>query len=107
MDRRSGNERRYIARNPVSIEIEWESSSGRRKGTVSDISSAGCFVLSGGEVIDGEAIRLFLPLVDGIRVEFGGEIANHVFEIGFAVHFVSISEAQTTIISDLIASATK
>ena len=107
MDRRSGKERRYIPRNPVSIEIEWESSNGRRKGTVSDISHAGCFVLSGGEVIDGEAIRLFLPLGDGIKVEFSGEIANHVFEIGFAVHFVSISDAQRQINEGLIASATK
>ncbi len=102
MDRRSGNERRRIDRNPVTIEIEWESSGGRRNGTVSDISHAGCFVLSGGEVTDGEFVRLFLPLADGMKVEFNGEVANHVFEIGFAVRFASVSDAQRRIISDLI-----
>lgn len=102
MDRRSGSERRRIDRNPVSIDIEWEGSGGRRNGTVSDISHAGCFVLSGGEVTDGELVRLFLPLSDGMKAEFNGEVANHVFDIGFAVRFASVSDAQGRIINDLI-----
>lgn len=107
MDRRSGNERRVIARNPVSIEIEWESTGGeRRDGTISDINRGGCFVLSGGEVTDGESVRLLLPLADGMKAEFTCEVANHVFEIGFAVRFGSISDAQRLIIVGLIA-ATK
>ena len=101
MDRRSGNERRVIARNPVSIEIEWEGNGGRRSGTISDISRGGCFVLSGGEVTDGESVRLFLPLADGMKAEFACEVANHVFEIGFAVRFGSISDAQRLIIVGL------
>lgn len=107
MDRRSGSERRRIDRNPVSIDIEWEGSGGRRNGTVSDISHSGCFVLSGGEVTDGELVRLFLPLADGMKVEFNGEVANHVFEIGFAVRFASVSEAQRRIITDMILAGIK
>jgi hypothetical protein len=107
MDRRSGSERRGVARNPVSIDIEWEASGGRRNGTISDINHAGCFVLSGGEVTDGESVRLFLPLGDGMKVEFDGEVANHVFEIGFAVRFASVSEAQRRIITDLILAGIK
>jgi hypothetical protein len=105
-DRRSGNERRVIARDRVSIDIEWEGSGGRRNGTVSDLNHAGCFVLSGGGVIDGESVRVFLPLADGMKVEFIGEVANHVFEIGFAVRFAKISDAQHRIITDLISKPT-
>lgn len=107
MDRRKGNERRVIDRKPVSVDIEWESTSGRRNGTINDISHSGCFVLSGGEVTDGESVRLFIPLADGMKVEFNGEVVNHVFEIGFAVRFGSMSDAQKPIIADLIAAGNK
>lgn len=102
-DRRSGRERRYISRNAVTLEIEWEGSWGRRNGTVSDLTEAGCFVLSGGDVSDGETVRLFLPLADGMKVEFLGTIANHVFEIGFAVLFRNLTQPQKNIIYNLIA----
>jgi hypothetical protein len=106
MDRRSGNERRAVSRKPVSIEIEWENSGGeRRNGTINDINRGGCFVLSGGEVTDGELVRLFLPIADGMKAEFTGVVANYAFEIGFAVRFSSISDAQRLIIVGLIAEA--
>ncbi len=102
-DRRSGRERRTLSRNAVTLAIEWEGTSGRRSGTVSDLSESGCFVLSGGDVIDSEIVRLFLPLADGMNVEFSGTVANHVFEIGFAVLFRNLTQAQKNIIYNLIA----
>ena len=102
-DRRSGRERRTLSRNAVTLEIEWEGTAGRRNGTVSDLSEAGCFVLSGGDVFDGETVRLFLPLAGGMNVEFTGTVANHVFEIGFAVLFRNLKQVQKNIIYNLIA----
>lgn len=93
-DRRTGNDRRHLERFPVSIEIEWEGLIGRHAGTISDISVIGCFVLCSGEVEDGENVKIFFPLTDGRKIQFWGEVVNHVFEIGFAIRFIELSEAQ-------------
>ncbi len=93
-DRRSGTERRSTNRYPVALDVEWQASGERLTGSISDISLDGCFVLSSGDVEDGERIRMFVPLSDGMKVEFGGVVANHVFEIGFGIRFDSLSAAQ-------------
>ena len=93
-DRRSGRERRHEKRYNINLEIEWEGLIGRKTGTISDISKQGCFVLCSGDVEDGESVKIFLPLADGMKVQFWGEVVNHVFEIGFAARFVELSEAQ-------------
>lgn len=82
-DRRSGTERRGTNRYPVEMDVEWVGSAGRSPGTISDLSLDGCFVLSSGDVNDGENIKLYVPLTDGMKVEFSDRVANHVFEIGF------------------------
>lgn len=102
LDRRSGRERRETERYSVNIDVEWEGSVGRKTGTISDISILGCFVLSSGEVDDSEVVKLFLPLTDGMKVQFLGEVINHVYEIGFAVRFVEISPAQQDFLEKLI-----
>lgn len=103
-DRRSGEDRRAIERRNVAIDIEWEGPDGiRRPGSISDLSPAGCFVLSGGEVTEGDAIRLFLPLGEGMKAQLLGEVRNHVFEIGFALKFLAPTEAQNNVITGLMA----
>ena len=76
-----------------NIEIEWEGLVGRKHGTISDIRG-GCFVLCSGEVEDGEKVKIFFPLTDGRKIQFWGEVVNHVYEIGFAVRFIELSDAQ-------------
>ncbi len=93
-DRRTGRDRRNSERFSVSIEIEWEGLVGRKKGTISDFSTTGCFILCTGEVEDGETVKIFFPLSDGRKIQFWGEVVNHVFEIGFAAKFIELSEAQ-------------
>ena len=101
-DRRSGRERRAKVRNKVSLHVEWENAAGRHSGTLSDISEFGCFVLSSGEIGEGDALKLFLPLGDGMKVQLLGEVKNHVFEIGFALRFVDLTEAQKRVLTDLV-----
>lgn len=101
-DRRSGQERRATNRNIVSINVEWENDSGRHSGTVSDISESGCYVLSSGELAEGDSVKLFVPIGDGMKAELRGVVKNHVFEIGFALRFVDLSEAQKRVVMDLI-----
>ncbi|MGI8812444.1 MAG: PilZ domain-containing protein [Pyrinomonadaceae bacterium] len=101
-DRRSGGERRSAMRYRLLLDLEYEDSSGRHRGTLSDISEEGCFILGGGETRDGEALRIFFPLSAGMKVEFAGWIANHVFEIGFAVRFDDLTSAQKDFIGNFI-----
>lgn len=102
LDRRSGQERREAERYAVNIETEWEGAVGRKHGIISDISLNGCFVMCSGEVDDGERVKIFLPISDGMKVEFRGEVTNHVLEIGFAVKYVDLTEAQREFLKKLI-----
>ena len=108
-DRRSGKERRAFERVNVVVDTEWADASGARHvGTISDISSLGCYVLCAGSVEDGDAVKIFLPLgSDGMRVEFSGEVANHFLEIGFAARFTDLSEAQADFLQKFIDEARK
>lgn len=87
-------ERRKDERSRPNIDVSWSGHTDRSSGTLNDISSSGCFILTGGRYEDGEIVRLYLPMSDGRRVEFLGEIVNHVNEMGFAVRFIDLSEAQ-------------
>jgi hypothetical protein len=102
IDRRTGGDRRTAERYSVSINVEWETTAGRKKGTVNDISAEGCFVLCSGEVEDGERVLLFFPLSDGMKVQFTSEVVNHTFEIGFGVRFTELSAGQKDFLSKLI-----
>ena len=106
-ERKDGEERRSVRRYAVDIDVEWEGKIGRQNGTVSDISTLGCFVLCSGEVDDGESVSIFIPLGDGMKVQFLGEVVNHVFEIGFGVKFVNLNDAQGEFLRTLIESIDK
>lgn len=90
------------------MDIVWEGAARRESGTLSDVSLDGCFVLSSGDVSDGESVKIYFPLSGGMKVEFTGRVANHVFEIGFGVKFDQLSAAQrellVTIVRDTAAS---
>jgi hypothetical protein len=100
-DRRSGTDRRYSTRYPLTLDVEWETRGPRQMGTLSDVSAGGCFVLSSGDVEDGDDVRVFLPLSDGMKVQFDGVVANHVVEIGFGVVFKPLSSAQRDLLAGL------
>ena len=95
-------ERRSTQRYPVEVSVEWETSKGRQSGTMSDVSLNGCFVLGSGDVVDGEVVKIFVPLADGMKVQFDARIANHVLEIGFGVKFEPLSAAQRDLLSKLV-----
>jgi len=101
-DRRSGDDRRGTNRYPVDVTIEWEAAAGRQSGNMSDLSFDGCFVLGSGDVEDGDNVKLFIPLGDGMKVQFDGRVANHVIEIGFGVKFTPLSQAQKEVLTKLV-----
>lgn len=101
-DRRSGTERRASNRFAVEVDVEWQGAGERSRGSISDVSLDGCFVLTGGDVTDGETVRLFVPLADGMKVELSGHVANHVFDIGFGLKFDQLSAAQRDVLGALV-----
>ena len=101
-DRRQSGERRGAKRYSVSIEIDFDRVGERHLGTISDLSEGGCFVLSGAEVVDGEDVGIYLPIGDGMKAQIGGIITNHVYEIGFAVRFTALSEAQRNVLRNYL-----
>lgn len=106
-DRKPGEERRLARRYAITIDIEWEGMVGRQQGTISDVSMLGCFVLCSGEVENGETVKLFFPVANGMKVQFWCEIVNHVFEIGFGVRFIELNEPQKEFLRSLINSFPK
>lgn len=106
-DRRGGADRRGTIRYPIDLEVEWEANGLRQTGAMSDVSFDGCFVLSSGEVEDGVPVKVFVPLEGGMKVQFSGKIANHVFEIGFGVKFDQLSAAQRELLVNLVRATEK
>ena len=102
IDRRKGGDRRRHDRHTVAIEIEWENAKGKRSGTINDLSMSGCFLLSGGEVEDGEAVRVYFTTTDGKKFVILGDIINHVFEVGFAVRFIDLTDSQIVFLHRLM-----
>ncbi|NNE66798.1 MAG: PilZ domain-containing protein [Pyrinomonadaceae bacterium] len=106
-DRRQGKERRVSRRFAITIDVEWEGLVGRQQGTISDVSMLGCFVLCSGEVENGETVKIFFPIGDGMKVQFWGEVVNHVYEIGFGVRFIEQNDSQIEFLEKLIGSIPK
>jgi len=80
-------ERRSAGRLRTNIGVRWESLKTDGGGQVCDLSATGCFVLSGGEVNQGDLIQMRLILDDEI-VTLWGQVIYALSEMGFAVRFI-------------------
>lgn len=83
----TGMERRLTQRIKVNIRARWEGPRTRRDGTVTDISTAGCFILTedfGVEKREPVKVELLLPA--GV-ITLWGHVIYKAEEIGFGVRF--------------------
>ena len=71
------------------------------RGTVCDLSSTGCFVLSGGEVNPGELTRLEIHFPEGMA-SMWGEVVYSIAEMGFAIRFKFAGESERRALDKLI-----
>jgi hypothetical protein len=97
-------ERRAAKRLRANINVRWETLKTQGRGAVSDLSSSGCFVLTGGEVAPRELTRMDLSLPDQVMT-FWGNVVYAVSEMGFAVRFVFETEADKESLERLIKTA--
>jgi hypothetical protein len=80
-------ERRRAQRLRTNINVRWETLKTQGQGSVCDLSSSGCFVLSGGEVTPGELTRLDMRVTDEMLTVWG-TVVYTISEMGFAVRFL-------------------
>ena len=84
-----GMERRLNERFKVNIRARWEGSRTRRDGTVTDISTAGCFVLTEDMGVEKrELVKLELLLPGGV-ITLWGQVIYKADEIGFGIRFAT------------------
>lgn len=82
-----GMERRLAERFQVNIRARWEGPRTRREGTVTDISTAGCFILTEDIGVEKrELIKIELLLPGGV-ITLWGQVIYKADEIGFGVRF--------------------
>jgi PilZ domain len=94
-------ERRTAPRLRTNISARWETLKSQGRGSVCDLSSGGCFVLTGADVEAKELVRLELILDDKI-VTVWGYVVYYVLDMGFAMRFVSQIEDDRRAIEHLI-----
>jgi hypothetical protein len=101
-----GKERRRAPRARVNLQARWEGNLGQEEATVTSLSKLGCFVLSGGKVEPKELIRLEITLPDPPAIYLWGEVVEGAEEIGFAMHFTSIDEADQARLAQYVEQST-
>ena len=95
-------ERRRAERFRVNLDIQWEGASGQRKGTISDISTIGCFILTSPEVVAAEPIKVGIQLPRGETFTLPGEAVYSTEEIGFALRFTGLGKQEQLFLRRLI-----
>src|SRR5262245_55566067 len=80
-------ERRAVPRFQVELNAQWETLKSQGRGSITDLSPSGCFVLTGGEFTVGELACLQIKAPEQYATVWG-EIINTTPEMGFAVQFV-------------------
>jgi hypothetical protein len=94
-------ERRAAERLRIDLNAGWEALRTEGRGAVCDLSSLGCFVLTGAEVRPGELIRLDLHFPRE-TASLWGQVVYGVAEMGFALRFVFGGEADRNLLRKLI-----
>jgi hypothetical protein len=77
---------------PALMEVTWEGSAGRYEARTSDLTVAGCFIDTLGQVRVGETLKFKLCLPAGDAIEVQGKVIHKDPNIGFGVCFTNISE---------------
>jgi len=94
-------ERRTAQRFRSNFNARWESLLDHGRGSVSDLSSTGCFILCGAELKSGELIRLEIDFPNHLIFAWG-QVVYCLEEIGFALRFVFGEESEERALRKLI-----
>jgi c-di-GMP-binding flagellar brake protein YcgR len=95
-------ERRRAERVRVNLDVIFADRERQHKGTISDISVTGCFILSSVEATPGEPITVIINLPNNRTIKLAGEVVYNTAEIGFAMRFVELPDGVLRFIQKLI-----
>lgn len=89
----SGRERRKNARTSVECSVTFFSAEVTGEGTVTDLSSGGCFIKTSASVPEGTALALQMQLANHQLIKVDRAVVRRSFE-GLGVQFISLREAE-------------
>lgn len=91
-------EQRKAERIKVDLRARWEGAVAQHEGSIVDLSSTGCFILTNDKVKLGELIRIEIELFNDNWVYLWGEVIYQINEMGFAMRFTGTDdEGQRTL----------
>ena len=96
------SDRREAERFQVKLNARWEGVLAQRTGTVVDISSTGCFLLTRDDVTPKELIRVEIQLPTERWIYLWAEVVYQLSEIGFALRFTGSTETEQAMLNLLL-----
>lgn len=97
-----GAERRRAERVRVNLDVIYADQLRRHRGTISDISVTGCFMLASGVATIAEPIMITIELPSHKTIRLPGEVVYNTPEIGFAMRFVELPASGLKFVQKLI-----
>ena len=86
----------------VTMDARWEGVVAQRAGTVADLSTSGCFILTSDLVDEAELIRLEIQTPRGDTFSLWGEVVYKLPEMGFALRFTGAGDAERKMLALLL-----
>jgi hypothetical protein len=96
------SDRREAERFHVKLNARWEGVKAQRTGTLVDISSTGCFLLTSDEVTPKELIRIEIQLPTERWICLWAEVVYQISEMGFALRFTGSTATEQTMLNLLL-----
>lgn len=97
-----GAERRRAERVRVNLDVIYADRVRQHRGTISDISITGCFVLAAGDATTAESITITINLPNHKTIHLAGEVVYNTPEIGFAIRFVELPDSVLKFVQKLV-----
>jgi hypothetical protein len=89
----AGPERRESPRYKVNFSARWGGGEWEeREGTIGDLSSGGCFILTDDLVEEGQLVKVEIEAPGQKGLTLWGNVAYRVAETGFAVRFAPFAQ---------------
>jgi hypothetical protein len=98
----TADERRSRERVRANLPAHWEGVLESHDGTVVDLSLNGCFILTPDAVQPKELVRLDIKLPTGDSLLLWGEVVYVAEEMGFALRFTGVDDAESKLLEALI-----
>jgi hypothetical protein len=95
-------DRRESRRFQVKLNARWEGVLAQRTGTIVDISSTGCFLLTRDEVTPKELIRIEIQMPTERWIYLWAEVVYQISEMGFALRFTGSTKTEQTMLTLLL-----